>query len=166
MRAVASSLQDVVNKFRRNQKTLFEIVLQGDRKKQVGNPFWAPQGLDPELDGRASRNSAAQLNFEAQMNLLEEDAQARGVVIDHVVANIQKLNQIFKEISRLALEQGTVIDRIDYNLEQACKNSGKGREELRKYNERAEGSCANKVILILLFIILVLTAICTFKFVV
>jgi t-SNARE complex subunit (syntaxin) len=122
-------------------------------------------GPNEGLDGRPSRSSAAHLNFELQMSLMEEDNQARGVVIDKVIGNLHTLNQIFKEISRLALEQGTVIDRIDYNIEQMCKNTGKAKEELRKFNQNQSGTCANRVIIIQLVIIFVLAIICILKYI-
>lgn len=169
IRSVASSLQDIVNKFRRNQKTIYDLVYAKEGKDVPTGPLWGMKqdgGNREDADGRPSRSSAAHLNFELQMSLMEEDNQARGVVIDKVIGNLHKLNQIFKEISRLALEQGTVVDRIDYNIEQMCKNTTKAKEELRKFNQSQSGTCANRIILILLAVIFVLTIICVFKFII
>jgi syntaxin 16 len=36
-----------------------------------------------------------------------------------ILQSVQELNSIMKDISVLVIEQGTVVDRIDYNLDQA-----------------------------------------------
>lgn len=35
-----------------------------------------------------------------------------------IAKSIEELSQIFKELAVLVIDQGTVLDRIDYNMEQ------------------------------------------------
>ena len=44
----------------------------------------------------------------------ERDREVRGIL-----ASIADLAQIMKDLSTLVIDQGTVLDRIDYNMEQA-----------------------------------------------
>ena len=37
-----------------------------------------------------------------------------------------ELSTIFKELSTLIVNQGTILDRIDYNIEVARENTSKG----------------------------------------
>jgi len=43
---------------------------------------------------------------------------------------------LFKDLSNLVIEQGTVLDRIDYNILDAKKNVKKGNIELEKTLKR------------------------------
>lgn len=38
--------------------------------------------------------------------------------IQHIARSIEELSQIFKELAVLVIDQGTVLDRIDFNMEQ------------------------------------------------
>ncbi len=49
----------------------------------------------------------------------EELANERDTEIQKICESIEQLAIVFKELSVMVFEQGTIIDRIDYNLEQA-----------------------------------------------
>ena len=51
----------------------------------------------------------------------EEDEQMKhkSKEIQRLVGSINDLAVIFKDLSTLVIEQGTILDRIDYNIEQA-----------------------------------------------
>ncbi len=46
--------------------------------------------------------------------------------------SINELAVIFKELSTLVVDQGTILDRIDYNIEVAATHVEKGHKELVK----------------------------------
>jgi syntaxin 16 len=48
------------------------------------------------------------------------------------VANLGELGNIFKELNTLVVEQGTILDRIDYNIEQAVESTDKAVVHLEK----------------------------------
>ena len=50
--------------------------------------------------------------------------------IQHVVEGIKALTNILSQMNDIVIEQGTIVDRIDYNLEQASKHVKKGNKEL------------------------------------
>ena len=45
---------------------------------------------------------------------------------------MQELSEVFKSLSRLVVEQGTVLDRIDYNVLAAKEDIKKANRELEK----------------------------------
>ncbi len=48
----------------------------------------------------------------------EELAQERDAEIRAIVTSIHELATVFKELAAMVIDQGTIIDRIDYNMEQ------------------------------------------------
>ncbi len=69
----------------------------------------------------------------------DEDSQVyaeidrqRDEEINKLVASINGLTAIYKEMANLVLEQGTLVDRIDYNIDKALERTEKGVEHLRQ----------------------------------
>lgn len=63
-------------------------------------------------------------------------SEGRSTQIKKLVSQINDLAVIFKELSILVIEQGTVLDRIDYNVEMAKKNVLEANVELKKTLKR------------------------------
>lgn len=49
-----------------------------------------------------------------------------------ILKSIVDLNQVYKDLSHLVEEQGTILDRIDYNVENTQTNVYQGLQELKK----------------------------------
>jgi syntaxin 16 len=52
---------------------------------------------------------------------LEAVAEERDAEITRIAQSIEELAQIFKELAVLVIDQGTILDRIDFNMEQVAK---------------------------------------------
>ena len=50
--------------------------------------------------------------------------------LHHRPQSIEQLNTIFRELSILIVDQGTILDRIDYNLETTVHHIEEGNKEL------------------------------------
>ena len=50
--------------------------------------------------------------------------------IDNIVKEMNQLAELFSELSNLVVEQGTVLDRIDFNVADSRQNVKKGNREL------------------------------------
>lgn len=79
-----------------------------------------------------------------------------------IVKSIVDLNSIFKDLSQMVVDQGTVLDRIDYNIEQTTIQVHEGFKQLQKadaYQRKNRKMCAIIVLastVILLIFLLVL----------
>mmetsp|Transcript_4496 Transcript_4496/g.3772 ORF Transcript_4496/g.3772 Transcript_4496/m.3772 type:complete len:269 (+) Transcript_4496:150-956(+) len=68
---------------------------------------------------------------ELELDELEEyRAKHKDKEIQELSDSVRDLAVLFKELSTLVIEQGTIIDRIDYNVESALVNTQKGRKHL------------------------------------
>lgn len=65
-----------------------------------------------------SQQAQSQLLIEAE-NATDQDAeiQQRNKDIDHIASSIVELSQLFQDLQSLVITQGTLVDRIDYNIE-------------------------------------------------
>ena len=62
----------------------------------------------------------------------QEIDKQRDEEINKLVASINGLTKIYKQMADLVLEQGTIIDRIDYNIDKTMEHTEKGVKHLRK----------------------------------
>ena len=80
----------------------------------------------------------------------------RNKEINSLVENIVELSEIFKELNTLVVTQGTILDRIDYNLQMAAENTKKGNAQLIKAQKHQKCTRASSCILLLILAIFVL----------
>ena len=66
------------------------------------------------------RSSVQSLKVDTLSGLIEE----RDREVSQIVASINELAQIMKDLSVLVIDQGTILDRIDYNMEQVGHQLG------------------------------------------
>lgn len=73
-----------------------------------------------------------------------------------IAQSVNELAVMFKQLNSLIIEQGTILDRIDYNLEQTTVHVSKGKVELVKANEISKKSYAMKLIVLLAVLLFIL----------
>jgi syntaxin 16 len=56
----------------------------------------------------------------------------RSESIQKLVSDLRELASLFEDLARLVLTQGSMLDRIDYNLSQAAEETSKGVVQLAK----------------------------------
>lgn len=94
----------------------------------------------------------------------QELARERDEGINALVNNLNELAMIFKDLSALVLEQGSVLDRIDFNIQQTAMHTEKALEQLKIADERQRSSRSAYCIMLLVIFIAVLALIAIFKF--
>jgi hypothetical protein len=97
------------------------------------------------------------------MDDLHEVAQSRDKEIAQIAKSIEELNAIFKELAVLVIDQGTILDRIDYNMESAVENTKAGIKQLEKAEEKQKNARALKCIVCLAITIFILLGILILK---
>ncbi|XP_058213978.1 syntaxin-43-like isoform X2 [Rhododendron vialii] len=167
-RSLATDLQSLSMELRKKQSTyLKRLQLQKE----------GPDGVDLEmnLNGTNSRREDSDdlddfvFNEHQMAKLRKSEAftAEREREIHQVVESVNELAQIMKDLSVLVIDQGTIIDRIDYNIENVVASVEEGFKQLQKA-ERSQKqggmvTCAT-VLIIMCFIMLVLLILKTILF--
>lgn len=127
-RGLALKLQELSMTFRKSQKAYLTSLQK--IKSGRSNIFDDDEEAAPARDARgAVKLSERELLVleDTQINLKERDRE-----IQKIAKNIEELASIFKELAVLVIDQGTVLDRIDYNMEQVVEKTKSGTEQLKK----------------------------------
>lgn len=95
----------------------------------------------------------------------DENLIRRGKEIEVLVNNIDELNVIFKDLQSLVVHQGTILDRIDYNIDEAISNVSKGHKELLKAEENMKSNCIRNLNFFIIILIFVECLLIMFKYV-
>lgn len=157
MRSLATELQGLSKHFRHCQKD-FLIRLKG--QEEIGNEFFVddseskqPLSFEDALDRGLTPQQTQQLE---EMN---RTASEREQEIIKIAQSINDLATIFRELSVLVIEQGTILDRIDYNVEQTLVKVKHGTKELVKAENYSKKMGTMKCIFALICLIFILVAV-------
>lgn len=131
--------------------SLFSLSDLRDQEK-IGEQFFSSDtgnavSLEDALNNGLTENQVAELaQIEAQSNDREKE-------IIKIAQSVNELANLFKELNMLVIEQGTVLDRIDYNIETSCQKIKKGVVDLEAANEMSKKALSTKCLVILVIIV-------------
>ncbi|KAJ1692955.1 hypothetical protein LUZ63_009653 [Rhynchospora breviuscula] len=124
--------------------------------------------LEMNINGSTSRLDDVDIEFgdvgftEVQMSKLKKSevfTREREREIEQVAESVNELAQIMKDLSVLVIDQGTIVDRIDYNIQNVASQVEEGYKQLQKAERtQKQGGmvmCAS-VLVIMCFIMIVL----------
>jgi syntaxin 16 len=106
---------------------------------------------------------STEISFDLELAEENQIDKYKNEAIDSLVQNIIDLSEIFKELNTLVVSQGTIFDRIDYNIKAAMENSKKAHGELVKAEKSQKCTRSVGCILLLVGIILFLLIVLGFK---
>ncbi|XP_076950822.1 tlg2p-like protein a [Bidens hawaiensis] len=159
-RSLATDLQSLSVELRKKQSTYLKRLQQ---QKE------GPDGVDLEmnLNGKQSTrhddDEFDDLGFnEHQMAKLKKSEAftvERENEIQQVVESVNELAQIMKDLSVLVIDQGTIVDRIDHNIQNVAASVDEGLKQLQKAERSQKRGgmvmCAT-ILVIMCFVMLVL----------
>ncbi|XP_005392291.1 PREDICTED: syntaxin-16 isoform X5 [Chinchilla lanigera] len=136
--SLAQTLQELSTSFRHAQSGYLKRMKNREERSQ--HFFDTSVPLMDDGDGNALYDrgfTEDQLVLVEQNTLMVEERERE---IRQIVQSISDLNEIFRDLGAMIVEQGTVLDRIDYNVEQSCIKTEDGLKQLHKSLLRAEAA--------------------------
>ncbi|KAJ3263437.1 hypothetical protein HDU77_010647 [Chytriomyces hyalinus] len=160
---LAAKLQDVSGIFRKAQSAYLN-KLRG-RETRSKDMF---QSSIPTRDGSedADDEDLDAVFTDAQMATVQNNERAiseREKEINEIVKSINGLAEIFKELQTMVIDQGTVLDRIDYNIEQTGVYMEEAHVQLQQGAKYQEKTKAKLCIILLALIVFILVVIIFYK---
>ena len=156
-------------KYKLNQeiylKKCEELAIEDEEDKETNTNAY-------EMNEISTTNSEINVNIQrnnSDSNFLMKDEpdlllQERENELDNIVKGVNTLHEMFKDMNILVNEQGTILDRIDYNIDIGFDNVVKAKKKINNANESRKGSCFRNVILVLMICIFVEGMMIIFKF--
>jgi syntaxin 16 len=95
--------------------------------------------------------------------LLEPDLRARDRELTEIAKSIASLAELFKDLSSLVIDQGTLLDSVEYNIEQTAVHMNESVKELVIATRYQKNTGRRKCIFLLLLIIFALVVVLIFK---
>mmetsp|Transcript_32855 Transcript_32855/g.101798 ORF Transcript_32855/g.101798 Transcript_32855/m.101798 type:complete len:319 (+) Transcript_32855:436-1392(+) len=151
-RSVAVKIQGLNTDFRRAQKE-YLAKLKSQKDGAGGGFDFLSGGGDRPPDAGDTEFTDQQLSAVVDVEQLVEERDAE---IRKIAESIQELSSIFKELAVLVIDQGTILDRIDFNMEQVAEHTRKGVVEIEKAEQYQKAARPRICIALLLFLITIM----------
>ena len=155
---LVTRIQNFSNEFRKNQQQYLKYL------KEMGVVINSNNENNTSNDLLTNNDDDEKKNFlYTQEDDLHSQIKKRDEDISVLVKSINELSVIFKDLQNIVQEQGTILDRIDYNINISYENSQKGLQSIKKADEHHKDSCFRNAILLLFIIIFVETIMIIYK---
>ncbi|KAG9316355.1 t-SNARE [Chiua virens] len=162
-RGLAARVQELSSSFRKKQRVYMER-LQGHAIKNqdllIASGTISSKGSEgltaADEDVQAAQ---AQIHETDQM----DDIQLRDRELTEIANSIASLAELFKDLSILVIDQGTLLDSVEYNIEQTAVHVSEAVKELDVATRYQKNTGRRKIIFLLLLIIFGLIIVLIFK---
>ncbi|XP_071089238.1 syntaxin-16-like isoform X1 [Haliotis cracherodii] len=164
--SLARAIQEMSTNFRKSQSNyLRKLKTREERSRQYFGTSIGPDSMMEEVN--IADDDIYDRGFTADQILLVEDnttmVQTREKEVSQIVRSIMDLNEIFKDLSSMIVDQGSLLDRIDYNIEHSSVAVEKGLQQLQKAEKYQKKNRKMYIIIVLavliIFLVIVLIAV-------
>jgi len=129
-RNLASQLQQLSRQCREIQK---EFIAELKRRKGQETALEDSAGVPASSSLAGQQAMQQQL---AELDDMEALAANRSGEIAQIASSVTELNRIFKDLAALVIDQGTILDRIDFNTEKIYEKSDEAKGQIQKAVKR------------------------------
>ena len=142
-----TKLNEFTKKFKLNQELYNNKFRDFVFDEEMINKSFSIRKNDDD-DNKNSNDFLSTQENNDQLRRRDED-------LTNLLKSVNELAQIFKDMQTLVMEQGTILDRIDYNIDIASSNVTKGKKNITKADKHMKNNCFRNVIIILIVIIFI-----------
>ena len=123
--------------------------------------------IDDDLANISMRNKDSDIKGSSDFLSTQENNEQlrrRDNELNNLLESVNELAELFKEMQSLVMEQGTILDRIDYNIDIASINISQGKKNIVKADKHMKNNCFRNVIIVLLICIFIEAVLLILKF--
>lgn len=156
-RGLATRLHELSGRFRGMQKVYLAHMTKLRSSSSMSALIGATAG--GAGGGEADRDTGFTDEQMHELATAEEDVDERMREIQRIAKSVEELAVLFKELAVLIVEQGTILDRIDHNMEQAVERTEAGVKELvqaDKYQKSARPIMCMAILMVLIIICVII----------
>ncbi|KAA8648848.1 hypothetical protein EYZ11_007646 [Aspergillus tanneri] len=158
--SLASRVQEASARFRKKQSTYLKKLrgLEGVPQPfertptSVQNPYTDPSLMESDADKSFSQSTLMQtsqrLPGQNDAAILQRERE-----INDIAKGIIELSDIFRELQAMVIDQGTMLDRIDYNVERMGTEVKAAEKELKVATGYQRRTIKRKVLLLLIILV-------------
>jgi syntaxin 16 len=157
-RSIAIRVQELSGRFRKSQR---EYMHRLQLQKYGSDMF--PIFDEEEINGTGSSGFVSSQREKILMDMRNFEVDSRDKEIQRIAKSVVALSTVFKEVAEMVIDQGTVIDRIDYNIEQVATRTRNALKELHKAEKFQKNTRPERCIFTLLALIGICFLILVFK---
>eukprot|EP00850_Spirogloea_muscicola_P005450 SM000025S08345 [mRNA] locus=s25:128329:130579:- [translate_table: standard] len=160
-RSMATDLQALSMEFRKQQKTYLQKLRRQQEGPSSGGLLDIPPAKSAMDDGLAENGFS-----DRQLEKLKETeaiSQEREAEIIQILGSVNDLGQIMRDLSILVIDQGTIVDRIDYNVQNVAATVEKGLKQLKKAESTQKKGRMVVCIMFLAVLCLIMLVVLTIK---
>lgn len=117
----------------------------------------------PDLESGQGGSQAQSLASRTRVGRFDTEISVREREIDEIARSITEVADIFKELNTMVIDQGTALDRIDYNIDNMHVNMQAASKELVKAENYQTRSRKRKLMLLLILLIVAVILILIYK---
>ena len=157
------------------QQTLYKNISDFTKKFKLNQEIYAKKYKelvfeeDPTYEINSTRKEENIENNNINNFLILDNSdivlQRRDNELNLLLNSVNDLASLFKDMQTLVMEQGSILDRIDYNIDIASTNVNTGKKSLIKANDYQKNNCFRNVIIVLLVCIFIEASLLIFKFI-
>ncbi|XP_050381058.1 syntaxin-43-like isoform X2 [Argentina anserina] len=130
--SLATDLQSLSNELRKKQSNYLKSLKRQNEGQDGVDLEMNLNGSRSRMDGDDADETMYHERETAQIKKHEAFTAEREREIHQVVESVNELAQIMKDLSVLVIDQGTIVDRIDYNIQNVASTVEDGLKQLQK----------------------------------
>ncbi|KAG9250384.1 t-SNARE [Emericellopsis atlantica] len=161
--SLATRVQDASSRFRKKQSTYLKKLrgMGGMGPLSPGERASTPQPggsyLDPSMQESDADRVFSQSTLQAQQQKMLHSNDAviaqREREIEEIAQGIIELSDLFRDLQTMVIDQGTMLDRIDYNVERMHTDVKEADKEIKVASGYQRRTTKRKIILLLFLLV-------------
>ncbi|TKA29777.1 hypothetical protein B0A50_03141 [Salinomyces thailandicus] len=161
--SLAARVGDVSTTFRKKQsaylkklRSLGGMTTPIDRANTplAQNPYTDPAMMESETDRSSAQSTLLQTaQVRRRTGVMDSAIEQREREIEKIAQGVIDLSNIFQELNSMVIDQGSLLDRIDYNVERTAEHVKEADKELKVATGYQKKTTKRKIILLLILIV-------------